>query len=256
MFIAKVSIDIFIERETNVSQMSVQSAKQNQDNNNTNEHQHRSILPLLYDIMTAFLLLLFLQLIISLTLAASSSSEGSSSSSRRSIFHDSPSFLSARRRNQRDPSTSNNVAIPSLSSSHTPIEESTNILLSIRGGDDEGRGSIQTITSLSQIQTIISDASTSNRLVVLDFTSNNCPPCEMIAPIYTDISTLDEFNDVDNKVIFCKVNVSDHPNVANYYNVDGWPTFILFRNGAVVDSIVGGQAAKAGLYGLIAKHNR
>ena len=206
--------------------------------------------------MTAFLLLLFLQLIISLTLAASSSSEGSSS--RRSIlFHDSPSFLSARRRNQRDPSTSNNVAIPSLSSSHTPIEQS-NILLSIRGGGDEeeGGGSIQTITSLSQIQTIISDASTSNRLVVLDFTSNNCPPCEMIAPIYTDLSTLDEFNDVDNKVIFCKVNVSDHPNVAKYYNVDGWPTFILFRNGAVVDSIVGGQAAKAGLYGLIAKHNR
>ena len=78
----------------------------------------------------------------------------------------------------------------------------------------------------------------------------------MIAPIYTDISTLDEFNDVDNKVIFCKVNVSDHPNVANYYNVDGWPTFILFRNGAVVDSLVGGQAAKAGLYGLIAKHNK
>ena len=202
--------------------------------------------------MTAFLLLLFLQLIISLTLAAS---EGSSSSSsrRRSIFHDSPSFLSARRRNQRDPSTSNNVAIPS----HTPIEQSNILLLSIRGGgDDEGRGSIQTITSLSQIQTIISDASTSNRLVVLDFTSNNCPPCEMIAPIYTDISTLDEFNDVDNKVIFCKVNVSDHPNVAKYYNVDGWPTFMLFRHGAVVDSIVGGQAAKAGLYGLIAKHNK
>ena len=208
--------------------------------------------------MTAFLLLLFLQLIISLTLAAS---EGSSSSSsrRRSIFHDSPSFLSARRRNQRDPSTFNDVAIPSLSSSHTPnSEESTNILLSIRGGgdDEEGGGSIQTITSLSQIQTIISDASTSNRLVVLDFTSNNCPPCEMIAPIYTDLSTLDEFNDVDNKVIFCKVNVSDHPNVANYYNVDGWPTFILFRHGAVVDSIVGGQAAKAGLYDLIAKHNK
>lgn len=83
----------------------------------------------------------------------------------------------------------------------------------------------------------------------------------MIAPIYTDLSTLDEFNNVDNNndnkaVIFCKVNVSDHPNVAKYYNVDGWPTFILFRHGAVVDSIVGGQAAKAGLYDLIAKHNK
>ena len=204
--------------------------------------------------MTAFLLLVFLHLMISLTLAASSSS-GGSSSSRRSSFHVRPlSFLFLQ--NQCN----------DISSYNTPIEE-TNIL-SIRGGgeeeeEEEGGSTIQTITSLSQIQTIINDASTiSNRLVVLDFTSNNCPPCEMIAPIYTDISTLDEFNDIDNdhnnnkKVIFCKVNVSDHPNMAKYYNVDGWPTFMLFQNGIVVDSIVGGQASKAGLYDLIAKHNK
>jgi len=120
----------------------------------------------------------------------------------------------------------------------------TNRILSIRGG-----GSIQTITSLSQIQTIL-DAASHNQLIVLDFTANNCPPCEMIAPIYTDLSQLDEFT----HVIFCKVNVSDHPDVAERYGVDGWPTFLLFKGGEVVDSVVGGQAAKAGLYGLVSKH--
>lgn len=117
-------------------------------------------------------------------------------------------------------------------------------VLQIRGGD------IQTITSLSEIQTIIDSASQTKQMVVLDFKSNNCPPCEMIAPIYEDLSNLDEFANV----IFCKVNVSYQPEVAAHYGVDGWPTFMLFNDGKVVDSIVGGQAAKAGLYGLVAKH--
>ncbi|KAL9182312.1 hypothetical protein ACHAXT_012964 [Thalassiosira profunda] len=120
------------------------------------------------------------------------------------------------------------------------------LAISIRGGD------IQTITSLSQIEAIVDEASQQNTLVLLDFASSNCPPCEMIAPIYSELSDLEEFADV----AFCKVNVSDHPEIAERYGVDGWPTFLLFKGGEeAVDSIVGGQAAKAGLYGLVAKYN-
>ena len=134
----------------------------------------------------------------------------------------------------------------SLKSSSTHTTKAThNLLVRIRGGD------IQQITSLSQVKEIIQNASSTNQLVVLDFTSNNCPPCEMIAPIYHDLSQLQEFQ---SKVIFLKVNVSDHPYVASFYGVDGWPTFKLFRNERVVDSIVGGQAAKAGLYSLVARY--
>ena len=117
-------------------------------------------------------------------------------------------------------------------------------LLTIRGGD------IKSITSLAEVESIIEDASNLDQLVVLDFASNNCPPCEMIAPIYKDMSELEEFSNV----IFLKVNVSYHPEVAEKYDVDGWPTFLLFRDGAKIDEIVGGQAAKAGLYSLVAKH--
>eukprot|EP00804_Cyclotella_cryptica_P021516 CCRYP_005820-RA/>CCRYP_005820-RA protein AED:0.20 eAED:0.20 QI:0/-1/0/1/-1/1/1/0/74 len=72
----------------------------------------------------------------------------------------------------------------------------------------------------------------------------------MIAPIYREMSELEEFNNV----LFLKVNVSDHPDIAKRYDVDGWPTFLLFKNGEKVDGIVGGQAAKAGLYSLVAKY--
>ena len=73
----------------------------------------------------------------------------------------------------------------------------------------------------------------------------------MIRPIYEDMSALAEFADT---VQFLKVNVNDCPDVAERFDVDGWPTFLLFRGGKVVDSIVGGMAAKEGLYNLVAKH--
>lgn len=117
-------------------------------------------------------------------------------------------------------------------------------LLSIRGGE------VQVIDSLEEVETIIQEACDTNQLVVLDFTANNCPPCEMIRPIYEDVSNLEEFSGVK----FLKVNINDHPDVANKYGVDGWPTFLLFKNGNMIDSIVGGQAAKAGLYALVAKY--
>ena len=117
-------------------------------------------------------------------------------------------------------------------------------ILSIRGGE------VQTITSLEEVETIIEEARETTQLVVLDFAANNCPPCEMIRPIYEDMSNLEEFRGVK----FLKVNVSDHPDVADKYGVDGWPTFLLFRNGNKIDSVVGGQAAKTGLYTLVAKN--
>lgn len=130
------------------------------------------------------------------------------------------------------------------------IEYYYNLLSNIRGGH------IEPITSLKQVQDIIQNNNitsdtTNSHLVVLDFTANNCPPCEMISPIYSELSELDEFQ---NKVIFLKVNVNDHPDVASHYEVEGWPTFLFFKEGKVVDCIVGGQAAKAGLYSLVARY--
>jgi thioredoxin 1 len=122
------------------------------------------------------------------------------------------------------------------------------------------------MTSLAQIRAVIEDAASSSSsssssdggdddqaLVVLDFASRNCPPCEMIKPVYDGLSVSIEF--VDRRVVFCAVNVSDHPDVAEYYGVDGWPTFLFFRGGVEVDRMVGGRAAKEGLYGLISKHS-
>lgn len=128
----------------------------------------------------------------------------------------------------------------------------TSILSLPRGGGDGGSAdssaAIQIITSLAQIEQILQTRHAP--LIVLYFTANNCPPCKMIGPIYGDMSELAEFD----KVHFCKVNVNDCSDVAERFDVDGWPTFLLFKDGKVVDSIVGGMAAREGLYSLIAKY--
>ena len=134
---------------------------------------------------------------------------------------------------------------------HNSPPITTSILSLPRGGGDYGSAdssaAIQIITSLAQIEQIL--PARHAPLIVLYFTANNCPPCKMIGPIYEDMSELAEFD----KVHFCKVNVNDCSDVAERFDVDGWPTFLLFKDGKVVDSIVGGMAAKEGLYSLIAK---
>jgi thioredoxin 1 len=87
--------------------------------------------------------------------------------------------------------------------------------------------------------------------VVLDFTAYNCPPCKMIAPLFEELSESEEF---ENAVVFLKVNVNENPQVAAKYEVDGWPTFLIIKDGQVQDSIVGGNAAKLGLYSIVTKY--
>ena len=135
---------------------------------------------------------------------------------------------------------------------HNSPPITTSILSLPRGGGDYGSAdssaAIQIITSLAQIEQILQARHAP--LIVLYFTANNCPPCKMIGPIYEDMSELAEFD----KVHFCKVNVNDCSDVAERFDVDGWPTFLLFKDGKVVDSIVGGMAARKGLHSLIAKY--
>jgi thioredoxin 1 len=83
------------------------------------------------------------------------------------------------------------------------------------------------------------------QLVVIDFFSNNCPPCERVAPLFEELAASPEFQ---AKVVFIKVNVEEHPMICNQYGVTGWPTFLFLKEGKVQTEIVGGKLAEATLY--------
>jgi thioredoxin 1 len=70
--------------------------------------------------------------------------------------------------------------------------------------------------------------------VLVDFWAPWCGPCKAIAPILDELAT-----ELAGKVIITKVNVDDNDAISAEYNVRAIPTMLLFKDGKVVETLVG-----------------
>lgn len=75
--------------------------------------------------------------------------------------------------------------------------------------------------------------------VMVDFWATWCGPCRMIAPLVEELAS-----EYDGKVVIGKCNVDENQEVPMKYGIRNIPTLLFFKNGELVDRMVG-AASKA-----------
>jgi thioredoxin 1 len=74
----------------------------------------------------------------------------------------------------------------------------------------------------------------SQGLVVVDCWAPWCAPCRMLSPIVEELA-----RDYAGKIFFGKLNIDENPKVAMRYEIMSIPTLLVFKNGKLVDRLVG-----------------
>lgn len=72
--------------------------------------------------------------------------------------------------------------------------------------------------------------------VLVDFWAEWCGPCKALSPLIDELA-----KEMGDKVKIVKVNIDENPEAPTKYGVRGIPTLMVFKDGQVVDTRVGGM---------------
>jgi thioredoxin 1 len=92
------------------------------------------------------------------------------------------------------------------------------------------------ITSADEFNALMETSK--SKIVVFDFTATWCGPCSAIGPIFDALS--EEYINVE----FVKVDVDKAPKMKALCGIHAMPTFQFFKNGEVLEEVVGGSQEK------------
>lgn len=105
----------------------------------------------------------------------------------------------------------------------------TSTLRRLRGG---GSGEVELLVTEEDLDVVLEEAG--DRLVVVDFFAEWCGPCKQLAP---KLDALAE--KAGGKVLFYKIDVDQSRELAAEKEVSSMPTILFYRNGELVNKVVG-----------------
>jgi thioredoxin len=85
---------------------------------------------------------------------------------------------------------------------------------------------------INDINVFIQRINYSNVPILIDFYADWCGPCKKIAPVFEGLKS--HFS-----ISLIKVNVDNAPEIAESYDIQAMPTFLLFNKGKVIDKLEG-----------------
>lgn len=76
-----------------------------------------------------------------------------------------------------------------------------------------------------------------NQPFVVDFWATWCGPCRMVGPIVSEMA-----EKYDGKIVVGKCDVEENEDLAAEFGIRNIPTILFFKNGEVVDKLIGAQS--------------
>jgi thioredoxin 1 len=70
--------------------------------------------------------------------------------------------------------------------------------------------------------------------MVIDCWAPWCGPCHMVSPVIEELA-----QEMQGKIVFGKLNVDENQGVSAHFGIMSIPTLLVFKNGALVDKIIG-----------------
>ena len=80
----------------------------------------------------------------------------------------------------------------------------------------------------------------SNTVVVADFWAEWCGPCKMVGPFIEQLAA-----EYEGKAAVGKIDIEENDDLATKYAIRNIPTVLFFKNGEVVDKMVGAAPKSA-----------
>jgi thioredoxin 1 len=124
------------------------------------------------------------------------------------------------------------------------VEEDSNERQSLIDRSREASKSFRMLTDDT-----LDDAIASSTPVLVDFWAEWCMPCHMMAPVLKEVA-----DELGERLVVAKLNVDDHKDAWERFEIRGIPTLILFKNGGELHRIVGAGRTKESMLAELSPH--